>query len=375
MATKDDVKEEDKKVAELQPVGDGADGDDARAETQDADVEDTRAAAADDDGEDKRVGGGRDDEEEDEHGNKRPRLSRAEKNARRNRARDRDRTELRYLRSRNEQLEQLASTTAKRMDKLESDRAEERLNRLRGAIRNADATIIKLAANGEEAQAQEAQNIKAGFEDQLRKEEANKATALRTERAAAEPRGGDESPTQDARPAALPRAVRDNIEDWRARNRWYDSDNPGMDENIVHAIDKAILDEGEFDPRDPEYYKELDRRVAEHLPHRAKSGSRKNGRDHGDDDDERGGRDRDERRTSRDENEDGDRKVGKREPRGPVFRVGGRERPLKDNEVYLSKERRKALEDMGAWDDQVLRKRYLQQFKKYDEENNSSRNR
>ncbi len=54
--------------------------------------------------------------------------------------------------------------------------------------------------------------------------------------------------------------------------------------------------------------------------------------------------------------------------RGPAFRTGGRERPLKKNEVYISAERKEAMIEAGVWDDPVLRNKYLKSYADYDKQ-------
>lgn len=365
------------KEPELVVVGDGAEAGAAEGaddRTGDRDGEDRGGERGEGD-EDTRLGRSEDDGEGEE-GRGHRRESRAEKNERRRRARDRDRTELRYLRTRNEQLERKESETAQRLDRLESRGDEEKLGRIKSAIRNAESTIVKLTAAGEEGQALEATQIKNNLQDQLDREQRRMEDArdkreqpAREERQ--EQRGGGED-------GGLSQTARKNALAWQARNNWFRPDDPGTDERVVHALDAAILAEGEFAPEDPEYYRELDRRIAEYMPHRQK---RANGGDR-DGDDTRGDRrdERDEREERRGEgrrdNDDRTEDRGGREERreerprkdAPRFRVGGRERALKPNEVYLSKERREALEMMGADNDPVLMKRYLKSFKDYDEQ-------
>lgn len=366
------------KDPDLIVVGDGAEGVPGAAAEQQQQTRDDEgggeggrrddARAGDDEndergGDDERLGRSEDDPDSEQRGGRRE--SRAEKNERRRRARDRDRTELRYLRTRNEQLERGASETAQRLDKLERHDEDERLGRLKNAIRNADATIVKLTAAGEEAQALEATTIKNNLQDQLEREQRRAAA----ERTAPHREEGDGGRRDDARgggegEGGLSATAKRNALAWQARNGWFRADDPGTDERVVHALDAAILAEGEFAPEDPEYYKELDRRIAEYMPHRAK---RANGGDRGDDDERGGGEERrgEGRREGRGGDERGDGQRPKRD--APRFRVGGRDRALKPNEVYLSKERREALEDMGAMDDPVLMKKYLKAFKTYDE--------
>lgn len=377
----------------LTPVGEGAED---LQQSATAGGEEERRASGDgaaereeeEHREDTRVGGDRHDDDDDR--GKDPRdMTQREKRDRRRRARDRDRTELRYLRYRNEQLERSASENAKRMDRLEEGQAADKITRLRGALKNADVTIARLAAEGEAAQAVEATQLKSNLETQLRAEE---------QRLAEMKRGKEEreDPVQEERRRpSMPAEARRNLEDWYDRNPWFDAERPDTDSNVAMALDKAVMADG-YDPRDPEYYEELDRRIADYMPHIGRRASRDRdddrGRERGDRDDrirdrDRDLEDRDDRRGERrgrerddDRNRDRDRDRGgegrngaRREARGPVFRVGGRDRPLRENEVYLSAERRKALEEMGAMDDPVLRNRYLKSFKKYDEEHPPSR--
>jgi hypothetical protein len=59
---------------------------------------------------------------------------------------------------------------------------------------------------------------------------------------------------------------------------------------------------------------------------------------------------------------------GRSKNRGPSFRTGGRERPLKPNEVYISAERKEAMIEAGVWDDPVLRNKYLKSYSDYDKQ-------
>ena len=54
---------------------------------------------------------------------------------------------------------------------------------------------------------------------------------------------------------------------WMARHPWYNHANPDEDSAVVQAIDRSMAKQG-FDPSTPEYWSELDRRVAARVPHR-----------------------------------------------------------------------------------------------------------
>lgn len=79
-------------------------------------------------------------------------------------------------------------------------------------------------------------------------------------------------------------------------------------------------------------------------------------------------RDRDDDEDEEDQGEEHENVREERRPRGPRITTGGRERPLRKNEVYISAERKAALIEKGVWDDPVLREKYLKQYQKYDRE-------
>jgi hypothetical protein len=117
---------------------------------------------------------------------------------------------------------------------------------------------------------------------------------------------------------------------------WWDPNGGDNDSRTVSRLDQAMVNEG-FDPTTPEYWDELSRRVEEALPKRYAQGN------------------------------------GKAEPKkkstGPRFSTGGRERPLKKGEVYISADRKAAMVEAGVWDDPELRQKYLKSYSKYDSEN------
>ena len=128
-------------------------------------------------------------------------------------------------------------------------------------------------------------------------------------------------------------------------NDWWDPAGRDQDSVTVLQIDRSLVQEG-FDPTNKDYWDELRARTQKAVPNRfdSRSGNRGDGG-------EGSGN-------------------GQRQPsgqnRGPQFRTGGRERPLKKNEVYISPERRTAMEEAGVWDDPVLRNKYLKSYADYD---------
>ena len=113
----------------------------------------------------------------------------------------------------------------------------------------------------------------------------------------------------------------------------------------MRALDESLSAEG-YDPTSKEYWDELTARVKRRLPERFKKGARV--RDEDDDDMEE------------------DEKP--RANAGPKFSSGGRERPLKKGEVYVSAERKQAMKEYGVWDDKVARDRMLRKYAQWDAE-------
>ena len=55
--------------------------------------------------------------------------------------------------------------------------------------------------------------------------------------------------------------------DWMMDNPWYDPNGRDPDSKVALTIDQAMADEG-WNPKSPDYWDELDNRLAKYLPHR-----------------------------------------------------------------------------------------------------------
>lgn len=318
--------EEDKSARKKKP----------KAKDQDEDED------GDSDEDDERVGHGEDDEEEGEDGKgkTRERESRKARRERQKRARRRNEIELNFLRGQNEQLERSVSELRSRVDKSEVGSIDQRIASIQSQIKVADQVFAKAVKSGEEEDITEATNIRDKLRDTLTR--LNGAKVEMSRRA----EESEEEPQIDSR-------LVHHASTWMKEHRWYDPNGNDKDSRRVAAIDDQLIRE-RFDPRTPEYWDELTERVEKALPHRFKDS--RNGR--GDDDD------------LEDDEERGSRKGGKAQGgRGPRFSTGGRERPLRKNEVYVDPERKKALIEAGVWDDKVLRNKYLKRYQQYDREN------
>ena len=327
--------EDNKLEDEMVPVGDGVEEEkpvviteEVKPEEEILEVEGEQKLDAEDD--DKRIGGG---EAEDDDKREARKAERKSRRTRQKVARNRDQVELKFLRQRNEQVERQINELSARLDQSDATTVDSRMNQIKGAIKNADSVLAKAISAGEGEDAAEAQNIRDGLRDQLGQLERYQETAAyQTEQA--------QKQAEDP-PNPL---VMERVKAWHENNSWYHFGRQDEDSAIVGAIDDMLIRDG-YDPTSQEYYDELDSRIARRLPHKATG-----------DDDRGNGQDLDEDRPAK-------------TPAGPKFRVGGRERTLKSNEVHISRERREAMEQAGMWEDPVLRNKQLKRYAEWDREN------
>ena len=284
----------------------------------------------DDSGEDTRLSEDNEDREELRRKRREEKQIRAE---RRKQAIERDKRELNFLRQRNEELE-------KRMYAVEKTTVENTLS-------NLDVRLNEKIAEVRAAERIMGQAIEAG-----NGEDAAKALRIRDEamKQAQQLQVMKHKQTQAVQqiqeaPSAPDPEVTSYAQDWISRNKWYDPKAKTQESKIVLAIDQTLVEEG-YNPKSEEYWQELDKRVAKHLPH-IKGG--------GNDDD--GGNTRQGRKGPM---------VGSTRDQAP---------PSSRQQVYISPERKQAMIDAGVWEDPVLRQRYLKQYAKWDRDNstNSSR--
>ncbi len=329
--------DKDGKDDDLIMVGDGVDeGDqpktvmvpDEGGEGEGEGSEEELGARPDDD---TRVGGG---EAEDDEKTAARRAERKTRRQRQKEARERDQRELRFLRNRNETVERQIGELTRRQDATETSGIDGRISQLESAIRSASDVYAKAIDANEGKDAAEAMEIRDNLRDQvnyLKQYKEQGATSLQEE--------------EGPEPALV-----EQVRTWHGKNDWFDFGRRDEDSAIAGAIDDMLIRDG-YDPTTVEYYNELDKRIARRLPHLAKKG-KGNGSD-----DDLGD-------EHLDEHEEEVRKPG-----GPKFRVAGRERPLKSNEVHISRERREAMVEAGVWDDPKLRAKYLKQYATWDREN------
>lgn len=279
-----------------------------------------------------RLGGGREDDEADDKRERR----RAENKSRRQRqkeARERTERELKFLQGRNEELERRFShfeqETHARVTGSEIANVDGAISKAKSDLALANQVISQAADNNDGASLAEALDHRDAIRDNLRELEGAKGYLSTNPRR--------EAPAQTQQPLD-PRHVA-HAQSFMVDNSWWDPQGRDPDSQAVLKIDRSLVEEG-FDPTQKQYWDELRTRAAEAIP--ARFDSRTGGRGNG---------------------AGGDKKPTNK---GPQFRTGGRERPLKKNEVYISPERKEAMIEAGVWDDPVLRNKYLKSYSDYD---------
>jgi hypothetical protein len=324
---KDEEKDDEKFVA----VEDDPDA----GKDVDSDVDD------DDDGDDKeesRLGGGREEDDAEEK-KKNRREENKSRRVRQKEARDRTDRELKFLRGRNETLErrfsQLEQDVDQRVTGSEVANVDTAIGKSKSDLQLANQVIQQAVEQNDGKNLAEALDHRDTIRDNLRDLEQAK------EYLSQDRRGGGAEMQQQLDPRHVAHA-----QSFMMDHDWWDPRGGDQDSKRVLLIDQSLVQEG-FEPQTKEYWDELRQRVQSALPGHFDAGD-------GADDDESG------------DDDTGNGKPKDTRNRGPQFRTGGRERPLKKNEVYISPERKDAMVEAGVWDDPVLRNKFLKAYSKYD---------
>jgi hypothetical protein len=279
------------------------------------------------------------DNEDREELRRKRREEKADRAARRKQAIERDKTELNFLRQRNELLE-------KRMFQVEK-------SVVGNTISSIDDRIADTVAEVKAAERIMSQAIEAGNGDdaakamRIRDQGMQKVQQLQIHKHQ-QNQVAQNLHQQSQEPAPQPGPdpeVAGFAQDWVSRNTWYDPNAGDEASKIVLAIDQSLVESG-YNPKTEAYWRELDKRVAKRLP------------------DIKGG-------GNYDDSQEDDRRGQRRGP--PVGSSRDQAPQSSRREVYISPERKQAMTDAGVWEDPVLRQRYLKQYAKWDRENNSSR--
>jgi hypothetical protein len=140
---------------------------------------------------------------------------------------------------------------------------------------------------------------------------------------------------QVANPGPDPR-VRSLAQEWLAANPWYDASGRDEDSRITKAIDDGLVAQG-YDPKTPDYWHELTRRVSTRL----------NG-------------------APAEQEADAPEPAAARRKAPPTGNTREHAPVSTRKEVYVTPERKQAMIDAGVWDEPALRTRYLKAYQAYD---------
>lgn len=313
------------------------DDEDQESKSKSQDVEfvpvDTQAADQDDNDDDEGEGGedarlSEDNEDREELRRKR-REEKAERAARRKEAIQRDKTELNFLRQRNEALE-------KRMSAVEK-------TAVANTISNIDSRLSDKIAEVRAAERIMGQAVEAGNGEDVAKALRIRDEAMKQVQQLQILKHRESQTAQEIhhQPPALDPEIASHAQEWVSRNQWYNPNGKSEESKIVLAIDQTLVEEG-YNPKSEAYWKELDRRVSIRLPN-LKGGS---------------------------DNDEGSAKTGRRGP--PVGSTRDHAPASSRQQVYISPERKQAMIDAGVWEDTVLRQRYLKQYAKWDRDNSNN---
>lgn len=309
-------------------AGAKAPGEDTARDEVEFDLEDAEGALAQD--EDTRLAENDDQDDDDGDEGERDAARQARRRASRKRQRERrrefwneGRPQLDALTRENEQLKRRLEAIEGRALEQERQSVEQQLN------------VAKHRFTQAEREMKEA--VETGDGDRL-----IKATRSR-EQAALEIRQYDNMKRQASAPAPRPDpAVQRMATEWVDDNPWFDASGRDLDSKIVLEIDGHLVRSG-MDPTSKDYWQTLDDEVRKRLPHRFS------------------------------DDDDGDYFEDRR---GPP--IGGRGEPARPStvrreKVYLTPERRQALEALGVWGDREAMKPFLQEYAAFDRQNRRTR--
>lgn len=249
----------------------------------------------------------------------RRRKEKIERKERRDKAIQRDKLELDFLRKRNDELERRTGVIEQRQHASDLSVVDQRLRDAMNEVDMAEKVIAKAveAGNGNDV----AQAMR--YRDQAMAK-AQQLNGLKQQATAQRP--APQAERMDPVTMSYAQA-------FVKENSWCDPQGRDEDSAVVLAIDQAIVREG-FRPDSEEYWAELRKRAARRLPERFNEKQ-------------------------------------ERSPRGgPAIGSGREHAPTSTRkEVYISPERKHALMEAGVWDDPVLRMKYVKRYSEYDKNN------
>lgn len=330
---------------------------DGQGSDDDADERLGKSETSEDDRQEHQLYGRRREGETDEQYRERRRSERKQKKANRQAAINRNRTELRFLESRNETLERENAEIKKRLSAVENRTAQTQVITLDSRISQAEQQLQECntlmaaavdANNGEDVV--KCQEIRDHLTNQIRgmkqyKQHLENGGAPISAKGTTGEEKEERRPRSTVQPPKDPKIAK-HSQSFQERLDWFDPTGQNPESATVYAIDTALAKDARFDPRTPKYWDELERRVRAALPHMFEQ-------EESDDDDDDGG---------------GQEARPAQRSRGPNLPGSGRS-AKGGTTFYLSAERKAAMVELGVYDDPVLRKKYINKYREWDRQN------
>jgi hypothetical protein len=343
-----------KPIAPTEAPGHDSEDDDDDLDAGDADDSDERVGHSEDDDPDV---GARADETPEERRERRRRENRAKRVRNRVAAESKDRliqNQGRMLLTLQEQVAQLQGRTVR----YDTNLLQNQLQQIESQQSDAKAVLAKLSRAGDHEGIAEVVEVQMNLRDQHRQitEQLRRSKTSKRNGQSEEGEEGEDRPAprqQQRVPTPDPEVVRRAV-NWAGKHAFADPQRGNKEEiEIVKAIDHNLHREG-WDPKSDDYWAELTSRVKRRLPHHFKKAA-PNG-----DGRQNGGR--------RVQDDTGGRTANGGPRMAPASQSSGGSRPLGKNEVRVTPDRKKAMQDAGMWDDVKKRNRMLAQYAKYDRE-------
>jgi hypothetical protein len=326
-----------------------------------------------DKGDDERLGADPDAETEEQR-RARKREERKAKRLRKKEYDRRDRTELNFLRQRNEDLEKrqnaIEKTVNTKLTAVGLAQIDTNIRTLKGRLAEVDEVIAAGVEAGDGSEIAKANQLRDDIRDRI----AEQMAIRRVHKEAAEEGGADDGDDrgrdkgngrqEERKPEDV---ARSNARIFATRHSdWFDGNN--ADSKVAVKLDRKLRAEG-FNPATADFWNELEDRLKDELPHRFEG---KDDDDSDDDDDDLDERDTGRREARGKPNGEGKEAVGKKPAGGPRNPApgGANGSAIPKGRVYhVSKDRKEAMIAAGMWDDPVLRNKMIKKYAKWDKEN------
>lgn len=316
MAGKNVISEDDDNVAAVDPNAEHEEVVEVEEEAPQAEepaVEETsdeRVAHADEE-----------EEEEPAQGTKRPKETSKERRERVRIAKERDKRQLAAQEALIEEQNRAIQAMHDRINKVQAEAIDSRIAAHVRDAKTMEDIEAKAMEKGEAKDSIEARRLKEQNIAEAHRLAAEKDALL-------QPRQVPQGPPKD---------VLDKQRIFMERHPWYNPNGVDEDSLLTKAVDQAIANERRLTPNQPEYWNELEKRIAARMPHRA----------------------------YRDEDAD-DPAPDTRTRRAPPV-GGGRNAPANTGtKLTLSPERVAAMKEAGYWDDPKIRTKMAKQYIAFD---------